>query len=39
MDIKGKWLLEYFCLGGKLFGLFFDFEDNIIVCLDKRELK
>lgn len=39
MDIKGKWLLEYFCLESKLFCLFFDFEDNINVCLDKIELK
>lgn len=39
MDTKGKRLSEYSCSGSIPFGLSFDSEDNIIVCLDKRELK
>lgn len=39
MDTKGKWLSEYSCSGSKPLGLSFDSEDNIIVCLDKTELK
>lgn len=36
MDIVGKELLEYFCFRSKLSGVFFNLDENIIVCLNYK---
>ncbi|XP_052680150.1 uncharacterized protein LOC128160887 [Crassostrea angulata] len=39
MDTKGNKLSEYFCSPSNPIGLSFDSGDNIIVCLNNREIK
>lgn len=39
MDTAGKKLLEYYCSRSKPSGVSFDSDENIIVCLNYKELK